>query len=216
MDNHGRMLYLLVAAGVVICVFQYSAPAEGYYSFGRTVNKSFGDPNEKTVLTEDIFVPIAGKVIDIDLALDIEHTSICDLQISLKNPAGTVARINSYDKYTLVPHKANFYWTIFDAESPFAIDSGEPPFTGLYRPNGPDSLTVFYNQQSFGTWRVGIKDAVYGDTGTFKGVRLDFHINPELNPKLYPELNPELNPEPSTIVLFAISAVICISLGKSP
>ena len=193
---------------MVVCIFQYSALAEGYYSFGRTVNKSFGDPNEKILLTENIFVPVAGKVLDVDLALNIEHTSICDLQISLVSPASTYACINSYDVYTFVPGRKNFHWTIFDAESPFDIDNGTLPFTGTYRPNGPDSLTDFYKQQSFGTWQVRIKDAVLADTGTFKGVRLDFHINPEL-----PTV-PLFVPEPTTILLFAFSAAIGISLGK--
>jgi subtilisin-like proprotein convertase family protein len=209
MDYHSEKLLFWAAVGAVVCVFQYSALADGFYSFGRTVNKSFGDPNEKNIiLSEDIFVPIAGKVLNIDLALNIEHTSICDLQISLVSPANTSACINSYDVYTFVHGRANFYWTIFDAESPFDIDSGKPPYTGLYRPNGPDSLTDFYNQQSYGLWQVKIKDAVRADTGTFKGVRLDFHINPEL-----PTV-PLFVPEPSTILLFAFSAAISISLGK--
>jgi len=203
MDYHSRKLRFWAAVGAVICIFQYSVLAEGYYSFGRTINKSFGDPNEENImLVENIFVPIEGSIIDIDLALNIEHTSICDLQIYLQSPAGTRVCINSYDVSGVnkfEPNRANFYWTIFDAESPFSINSGKPPYTGLYRPNGPDSLTDFYNQQSFGTWQVRIKDAVLADTGTFKGVRLDFHINPE----------------PSTILLFGVFAAIGISLGKS-
>jgi subtilisin-like proprotein convertase family protein len=200
MDYHSRKLRFWAAVGAVVCIFQYSALAEGYYSFGRSVNKSFGEDYEKTVLTENIFVPITGKVLNIDLALNIKHTSICDLQIYLKSPTDTEARcINSYDKDTFVPYRANFYWTIFDAESPFSIDSGKPPYTGLYRPNGPDSLTVFYGQQSYGTWEVSVYDWIYADTGTFKGVRLDFHVNPE----------------PSTILLFAFSAVIGTFWGKS-
>jgi subtilisin-like proprotein convertase family protein len=214
MDYHSEKLLFWAAVGAVVCVFQYSALADGFYSFGRTVNKSFGDPNEKNIiLSEDIFVPIAGKVLNIDLALNIEHTSICDLQIYLTSPAGTVACINSYDfdkdgGRMFEPNRTNFYWTIFDAESPFDIDRGTPPFTGTYRSNGPDSLTVFYNQPSYGLWQVKIKDAVRADTGTFKGVRLDFHINPEL-----PTV-PLFVPEPSTILLFAFSAAISISLGK--
>jgi subtilisin-like proprotein convertase family protein len=198
-DYYGRKLYFWAVVGAVICVFQYSASAGGYYSFGKSVNKSFGDANEKTMLTENIFVPIGGKVLDVDLALNIEHPSICDLEICLLSPSGVGACINSYDVHTFVKSRANFYWTIFDAESPFSIDSGKPPYTGLYRPNGPDSLTDFYNQQSFGTWQVRVYDGVRNDTGTFKGARLDFHINPE----------------PSIILLFGVSAAIGISLGKS-
>jgi subtilisin-like proprotein convertase family protein len=203
MDNHSRILRLW-AAGVIICIFQYLAPAECYRSFGRSINKSFGDPNQKNnEVVENIFVPTAGKVLDIDLALNIEHTSICDLQIYLKSPAGTEVCINSYDHdkdggRMFEPNRQNFYWTVFDAESPISIDSGQPPYCGLFRPNGPGSLTDFYGQQSSGTWQVIVKDCIYADTGTFKGVRLDFHINPE----------------PSTVLLFAFSALISISLGK--
>ena len=197
-----------MAVGAVLCIsiFQYSTLAAGYYSFGRTVNKSFGDPNLKDItLSEDIFVPISGQVLDIDLALNIGHTSICDLWIYLESPAGKKVCINSYDVHTFKPHLENFYWTIFDAESPFSIDSGKPPFTGLYRPNGPDSLTDLYGQQSYGTWKVSVCDTVYADTGIFKDVRLDFHINP----------GPLLAPEPSTILLFTFSAIISISRRKS-
>jgi subtilisin-like proprotein convertase family protein len=197
MDNYSRMLHLWAAAGALLVFFTHSISAEVYYSFGRTVNKSFGDPNKKTLLTENIFVPTAGKVLDIDLALNIEHTSICDLQISIVSPAGTYACINSYDVYTFKPGRQNFYWTTFDAESPFDIDNDSPPFTGSYRPNGPDSLTVFYGEQSYGIWQVRIKDAVFGDTGILKAVRLDFHINPE----------------PSTLSLF-IFAIIGIKLRQ--
>jgi subtilisin-like proprotein convertase family protein len=197
---YSRKLYLLAAVGAAICAFQYSVSAEGYYSFGKSVNKSFGDPDKKNIeLSEDIFMPIAGKVLDIDLALNIEHTSICDLQIYLKSPAGTEVCINSYDVDTFVKNKENFYWTVFDAESPISIDSGKPPYTGLFRPNGPGSLTAFYDQQSSGIWQVRVKDWIYADTGTFKGVRLDFHINPE----------------PSTMLLFLFSAVIGVFSGKS-
>ena len=188
---HSKKLCFWVTVGVVFYAFQYSASAEGYYSFGKSVNKSFGDANEKSImLSENINVPISGKVLDVDLALNVEHPSICDLEICLLSPSGVGACINSYDVHTFVKGRANFYWTVFDAESPMDIDSGASPFSGLYRGNGPDSLTVFYGQPSFGTWQVTILDKVRGDTGTFKGVRLDFHINPE----------------PSTMLLFLFSA----------
>ncbi len=189
----------------VLCVFQYSVLADDFYSFGRTVNKSFGDPSKKIMLAEDIFMPISGEVLGIDLALNIEHTSICDLQIYLKSPDGTEVCINSYDYdkdggRMFEPNRQNFYWTVFDSESPISIDSGKPPYSGLYRPNGPDSLTAFYGQQSRGIWQVRIADWIYADTGTFKNVRLDFHVNPELS----------AIPEPSAVLLFGFSAMLGI------
>jgi subtilisin-like proprotein convertase family protein len=198
MDEHsgkGR----LWAAGVVVCIFQYSTFATGYYSFGKSVNLSFGADYTKTMLKTDIFVPISGNVLDLNLALDIEHTSVSDLQIYIKSPAETLACINSYDVYNFVPDRKNFYWTIFDAESSVSIDSGSSPFSGLFRPNGPDSLTGFYGQQSFGIWQVWVYDAVFYNTGTFKGARLDFFINPE----------------PATILLFCLGLPFAFSSRKS-
>jgi subtilisin-like proprotein convertase family protein len=177
MDEHSRKYLWMV--GAAVCIFQCSAFGTAYYSFGRNINLSFGAENTKTMLKTEIFVPITGKVLDLNLALNIEHTSICDLQIYVKSPSGTVALINSYDIYTLVPDRKDFLWTIFDAESPISIDAGSSPFSGRFRPNGPDSLTAFYGQQSYGKWEVWVYDGVYYNTGTFKGARLDFFINPE-------------------------------------
>jgi len=201
-----------------VCIFQYSTLAEGYYSFGRTVNKSFGEPNEKIILTEDIFVPAEGKILDIDLALNIEHTSICDLWIYIRSPDGTSACINSYDKdiygvRMFEPNRVDFYWTVFDDESPISIDSGKSPLCGLYRPNGPGSLSDFYGQQSCGTWQVKICDRRFADTGIFKGVRLDFHIDTEPSIELLSA--DAAAPEPSTGLLFAISALIATLRGRS-
>jgi subtilisin-like proprotein convertase family protein len=164
---------------VAVCILQPSVFGAAYYSFGRNVNLSFGAENTKTMLKTDIFVPVSGKVLDLNLALNIRHTSICDLKIYVKSPSGTLAIINSYNVYTFVPGRTDFRWTIFDAESPISIDAGSSPFTGRFRPNGPDSLTAFYNQQSYGKWEVWVYDGVYYNTGTFKGARLDFFINPE-------------------------------------
>ena len=198
MDNHSGKRRLW-AAGVVVCIFQCSTFAMGYYSFDKSVNLSFGAENTKTMLKTDIFVPISGKVLDLNLALDIEHTSICDLQIYIKSPAETVACINSYGIYNFVPDRKDFYWTIFDAESSVSIDSGSSPFSGLFRPNGPDSLADFYGQQSYGIWQIRVYDAFYNNTGTFKGARLDFYIIPE----------------PATILLFCLGLPIAFSSRNS-
>jgi subtilisin-like proprotein convertase family protein len=177
MDEHSRKYLWMVA--VAVCILQYSAFGMAYYSFGKNINLSFGAENKKTMLKTDIFVPVHGKVLDLNLALNIRHTSICDLKIYVKSPSGTLALINSYDVDTFVPGRTDFRWTIFDAESNISIDAGSSPFSGRFRPNGPDSLTAFYGQQSYGKWEVWGYDWVYYNTGTFKDARLDFFINPE-------------------------------------
>lgn len=177
MDKQSRKY--LYTAMVAVCILQSTVFGAAYYSFGRNINLSFGEDYTKTMLKTEIFVPVSGKVLDLNLALNIKHTSICDLQIYVKSPSGTVAFINSYDTDTFVPYRNDFHWTVFDAESPISIDSGSSPFSSRFRPNGPDSLTTFYGQQSYGKWEVWVYDWVYYNTGTFKGARLDFFINPE-------------------------------------
>jgi subtilisin-like proprotein convertase family protein len=200
MDEHSKKLHLLAAVGAAVCLFQYSTFASAYYSFGRSVNKSFGPDYEKTTLIEDIFVPISGTILDLNLALDIEHPSICDFRIYIINPAGSIAAcINGYDVYTFKPHLANLYWTVFDAEAPVSIDSGQSPFCGLYCPNKPDNLTKFYGQQSFGNWQVRIDDWIFADTGIFKGVRLDFCIDQTADVQLIPE--------PAAILFFCLGGI---------
>jgi subtilisin-like proprotein convertase family protein len=124
-------------------------------------------------------VPVSGKILNLDLALNINHTSFCDLVIYLDNPAGQSACINLYDVYTFVPNRAINGWIILDEESVFGIDQTSDFFLTLFKPNGDDRLSVFYNQQSGGIWRVRIQDAIYSHTGTIKDVRMDMLINPE-------------------------------------
>jgi subtilisin-like proprotein convertase family protein len=213
MANHSKKLRLLAAVWVAVCLFQYSTFAAAYYSFGRSVNKSFGPDNEKTTLLEDISIPIRGTILDLNLALDIEHPSVCDLKIYIINPAGSIAAcINSYDYdkdggRMFDPNRQDFYWTVFDAEAPISIDSGSSPFSGLFRPNGPDSLSSFYGQQSYGLWQVQVDDWIYGDTGIFKGVRLDFCIEPVQNL--------QLTPEPATMLLFCLGGILVFRRRKS-
>ena len=196
MNKHSRKYLWMV--GVAVCILQYSAFGSAYYSFGKNINLSFDAENKKTLLKTNIFVPVHGNVLDLNLALNIKHTSTCDLQIYVKSPTGTVALINGYDFDTFVPGRTDFRWTILDAESPISINAGASPFAGRFRPNGPDSLTSFYGQQSYGKWEVWVYDWIYADTGTFKGARLDFFISPE---SIF------LLPEPVSILIMLIGGI---------
>ena len=59
MDEHSGKGCLWTAGAVwvwvVVCIFQYSTFATGYYSFGKSVNLSFGADYTKTMLKKDIF-----------------------------------------------------------------------------------------------------------------------------------------------------------------
>lgn len=104
---------------------------------------------------------------DLDIRINITHTSAFDLQIFLQSPAGTRICLNMYDFREFFEGE-NYTQTIFDDEAGTAIEQADPPFTGRFRPKAIDTanlLEVFDGQDSYGLWRLQIYDAFYADTG---------------------------------------------------
>ncbi|MBU2457922.1 MAG: PEP-CTERM sorting domain-containing protein [Planctomycetes bacterium] len=206
MDNHSRKLCVWGEWCITILIWQTAALGAEYFSFGKSVNESFGPDYIKSWVNIDIFVPIHGTILDIDIALNIEHTSFCDLQISIGNPdlGGDTILINYYDdieKNHFDPNRQIPGWIILDEESMFDIDQSWEPYMGLFKPNGEDKLSSFYGQQSYGLWQIQICDAIFYDTGTVKGIRLDMLIDTNLEPAGVLSI-----PEPATFLLAAIGA----------
>jgi subtilisin-like proprotein convertase family protein len=185
-----------------------------YFSFGKSVNESLGTDKEthtKGWVRTAIFVPVSGIVRDIDIALNIDHTSFCDLQIFVGSPdlKGDTVLINYYDdfKNRFDPYRQIPGWMVLDEESMFDIDQSWEPYMGLFKPNGDDSdrLSSFYGQQSYGMWQIEIYDARFYDTGIVKDIRLDMLIDTSLEP-----LTPLSIPEPATLLLTAAGAAFLL------
>ncbi|MFO0909702.1 MAG: proprotein convertase P-domain-containing protein [Isosphaeraceae bacterium] len=100
---------------------------------------------------------------DLNVVLNINHTWVGDLNISLKGPNNVtipliLRRGSSGD---------NFTGTILDdqaATSITSVTSGNAPFTGSWRPEQP--LAGFNGINPNGTWSLLISDVVSSDTGT--------------------------------------------------
>jgi len=199
-----------LAAGGIIVLISQTILFANYFSFGKSVNESLGTDKETSTkgwVRTAIFVPVSGIVRDIDIALNIEHTSFCDLQIFVGSPdlGGDKICINLYDKYTLDPNRQSPGWMVLDEESMFGIDQSWEPYMGLFRPNGEDRLSSFYGQQSYGLWLIQIYDAVLYDTGIVKDIRLDMLIDTDLEPS-----TPLPIPEPATLLLTAAVAAFLL------
>ncbi len=208
MDKYqSKGLRLLAAAGGVLLILSQAVFGTTYYSFGKKVNQSFGPANTKSWTSAEIFVPASGNILNLDLALNIEHTSFCNLQIYIDSPQGTTACINYYDRDNFVKDRKCLGWMVLDEESLFGIDQAQDLYMGLFKPNGPDRLSMFYGQQSLGKWTVRIYDAVYGDTGILRDVRIDMAIAPKLSTAIF-------IPEPSTIFLAAASVVFLLKTQR--
>jgi subtilisin-like proprotein convertase family protein len=205
MDNHSKKLLLWAAGGIIVLISQVAVFGEDYFSFGKSVNKYFGPEETKSRIYVDIFVPVSGIVRDIDIAINMKHTSFCDLQIFIGSPdlLGDTRCINSYDEYNFVPFRQINGWIVLDEESLFDIDQPQESYMGLFKPNAEDRLSLFYGQQSRGMWQIQIYDTIYADTGRVKDVRVDMLIDSE-SPAAF------LIPEPATLLLTAAGAAFLL------
>lgn len=152
-----------------------------HYSCGADFDLAIPPRKDGKGWMEDamVFAAAEGIVIDIDVTVNITHSSVCDLQIYLQSPAGTRLCLNSYDIDDFIPFEKNFLWTTFDDQAQTAIEDGQSPFTGRFRPKSPGTFSVFEGESVHGIWLIQIYDAVYADCGTLHNVKLDFVVNPE-------------------------------------
>lgn len=133
-------------------------------------------------------------ITDLDIGINLTHTSVFDLQIFLQSPAGTKVSLNTYDAFEDEFFiGADYTQTVFDDEAAIAIEQAQPPFTGRFRPKAPFTLSSFDGEDVYGLWQLQIYDAFDADTGTFDSFEL--MIN---------------NPEPATAMLLALGAGILV------
>ncbi len=131
---------------------------------GRTIS-SAGDPipipDKSTIgATSTIAVTDTRTVADLEVLVNVTHTSDGDLSLSLIAPDGKVVSLaerrgGSGD---------NFRDTVFDDRAAISIADGVAPFTGSYRPETP--LAAVAGIQAGGSWRFRVVDKAIGNTGT--------------------------------------------------
>jgi len=105
---------------------------------------------------------------NLDVELDITHTFVGDLTITLIAP--DQRRFRLFDRQG--GSGDNLTGTIFDSEATNPISAGVAPFTGRFRP--VDSLSQLYGGSSLGTWRLEVRDNAGGDSGSLTNFTLRF------------------------------------------
>lgn len=121
------------------------------------------DPGGPNLVRSEILVHDGlGRIRDINVLIDIQHTFVGDLVISLIGPRG--ARVE------LVGREGggadNFRSTILDDEATRDIEDARAPFRGVFRPKG--SLADFDGRDPNGTWTLEIKDEAFADGGRLR------------------------------------------------
>ncbi len=142
-----------------------------YYAFatGRNTTPNYpstGSPlpipdNNATGVVSSISVPDDKIVQDVNVRVNITHTYVGDLTISLLPPVG--APITLFNR---APNSSadNFTNTVFDDAAATPITSGTPPFTGSFRP--ANALSSANGIHSIGGWGLKVVDSAGTDTGT--------------------------------------------------
>lgn len=170
--------------------------AADVYTYGGTFDLRIPlNPDDTQGWMDDavINVPDHITIADIDVRINITHSSVFDLQISLVDYAGQQVHLNWYnaDEFFI---GENYTETVFDDEAPTAIEQGTPPFTGPFRPREPEHLHDFYGQDAFGTWRLRVYDFWLADTGSLDSFEIII-----------------TTPEPNSATLVALgAALLCL------
>jgi len=141
------------------------ANGNGNFDFGPTAfsnNVDFPVPDLTTVLSPVTVSGVSGKVFDVNVRVNIQHTWDEDLDVFLVAPNGTRVEL-----FTDVGGEGdNFTNTILDDEAGIGIASGSPPFTGSFRPEG--SLAVLDGMDPNGNWNLEVSDDESGDHGVLQ------------------------------------------------
>lgn len=106
-----------------------------------------------TQITSAVFVPDDVCVADVDVVLDINHTFIGDLRITLESPDGTAVTLHDRSG-----GNANDLMVEYDGDA-FGVD-------------GPGSLNDFIGSAASGLWVLTVADEAGGDTGTLNSWEL--------------------------------------------
>lgn len=113
---------------------------------------------DATTVEDTIAVTEAGAIADVEVEVDITHSWVRDLTMTLQH--GDVAVL-------LVAARGgggqNFTGTLFDDEADQSIAEGSAPFAGAYRPE--ESLEAFDGADQAGDWTLVITDAMAPDDG---------------------------------------------------
>jgi subtilisin-like proprotein convertase family protein len=142
-----------------------------------TNNNSVADSRSITQTSGDVFVPtvdegaiasdisinsvaVFGRVLDVNVSINLTHTWDADLDVYLISPSGT--RVRLFDD--IGGSGNNFTNTTLDDEAATAITAGVVPFIGSFRPEQP--LSTFDHEKPQGAWRLEVSDDFPGESGT--------------------------------------------------
>ncbi len=109
---------------------------------------------------------------DVIVTINITHTWVGDLTLTLTSPNGTVVNLVS----SRIDSGENYIETIFDDDAINTIASGSAPYTGSFQPEG--NLSDFNSEFSNGDWELKIVDSGPADVGPLNNWNIEICGSP--------------------------------------
>jgi len=174
MASTGRRCLLAAAAvaSILVLCFGSASGATRTYSSGALRVAIAG----QGTVERSIAIPDAGAVSYLAVSLRLDHARVSDLVISLVAPDGasvplSVRRGGSGRNFGSGSRTCGGQLTVFEDGAELRLADVEPPFEGLYRPDG--RLARLYGKEARGRWTLRIADERSGQTGTLFCWKLD-------------------------------------------
>lgn len=140
-------------------------------------------------VTSTVTIPISGTITDVNiLNLDIPHTWVNDLTITLTSPDGTTVTLIDQ----ICNGENNFDISLDDAGTAHASIPCPPADGNTYQPDSP--LSVFDGEDPAGTWTLTVTDNANQDGGSIEGWTLEICADPPCTDAGTPSLSLAANP----------------------
>ena len=159
----------------IVCLGTGNIPMTGSQSSSPGTAIPDNNPTGVTVnmnVTEDV------SITDLDVNLNISHTWVGDLIVTIKSPAGTMAVIVDRPGRTTsgAGCSGNNILATLDDEAATPVESecagSVPTINGSFIPNNP--LSIFDGESTLGIWQLIVSDNAGADTGTINGWGIDY------------------------------------------
>ncbi|MBB4168776.1 proprotein convertase P-domain-containing protein, partial [Rhizobium sp. BK538] len=129
-----------------------------------------------STITSTITVPAGGSIHDVNVSIDLTHTFMADLEITLIAPDGTRVRLVDDNGGGGDPNG-----TIkFDDEAASFFTAATQPYAGTWRP-AIDQLSLFDGKSMAGTWTLEIRDDLGADVGTLRNWSLEIEASHDVS-----------------------------------
>ncbi|MDW5318242.1 DUF5801 repeats-in-toxin domain-containing protein [Rhizobium sp. PL01] len=125
-----------------------------------TINQAIPD---LATITSSIVVPTGGTIQDLNVSINLHHTFMSDLEITLIAPDGTRVILVNNNGSSGDPNGV----IKFDDEAANSFTSASAPFVGTWRPT-TSALSLLDGKDMSGTWKLEIKDETGADVGTLR------------------------------------------------